>query len=88
MPASPPTCSCRRVEDRDCIVAPPLTWIECMANGLPVLTTDVPGAEELVEDGRTGYRVTTRDELAAAVAALCREAPELRASCQAKVAAE
>ena len=41
--------------DWDCIVAPPLTWIESMAAGLPVLTTDVPGADELVESGRTGY---------------------------------
>ena len=69
-------------------MAPPLTWIECMANGMPVLTTDVPGAEELVEDGRTGYRATTRDQLAAAVVTLCREAPELRSDCRAKVAAE
>ena len=39
----------------DSIAAPPLTWIECMVNGVPILTTNVRGADELVSDGRTGY---------------------------------
>ena len=49
--------------DRDCIVAPPLTWIEAMAAGLPVLTTDVPGAEELIDVGRTGYLASDEEQL-------------------------
>jgi glycosyltransferase involved in cell wall biosynthesis len=40
---------------RDCIIAPPLTWIEMMALGRPIITTSVQGADELVEHARTGY---------------------------------
>jgi len=36
-------------------LAPPLTWIEAMASGLPVMTTNVEGANEIVIDGETGY---------------------------------
>ena len=37
------------------IVAPPLTWIECMAFGVPIITTNVGGSDELVLEGHTGY---------------------------------
>ncbi len=37
------------------IVAPPLTWIECMALGVPVITTNVGGSNELILNGNTGY---------------------------------
>jgi glycosyltransferase involved in cell wall biosynthesis len=50
-----------------------------MAMGVPVVTTDVRGCRELVEEGRTGYRVPAGDvaALTARVDALLR-APELR----------
>ena len=36
-------------------VSPPLTWTESMAMGVPVLTTAVKGADEIIENGRTGF---------------------------------
>jgi len=35
-------------------LAPPLTWIEAMASRLPVMPTNVGGANEIVIDGETG----------------------------------
>jgi glycosyltransferase involved in cell wall biosynthesis len=36
------------------IAAPPLTWIESMALGVPVATTNVGGVDELISDGYNG----------------------------------
>ena len=35
--------------------------IEAMAAGLPVVATDTPGCRDLVENGRTGFKVTYGD---------------------------
>lgn len=35
--------------------------LESAANGRPVITTDVPGCRETVDDGRTGYLVKAKD---------------------------
>lgn len=53
--------------------------IEAMAMGVPVVTSDVRGCRELVEEGRTGHRVPAGDvaALTARVDALLRE-PERR----------
>jgi glycosyltransferase involved in cell wall biosynthesis len=48
------------VVGKDTIIGPPLTWIEMMGLGRPIVTTAVPGAEELVEHDKTGY--VARDE--------------------------
>ena len=76
------------IEARDCIVAPPLTWIEAMSNGLPILTTDVPGASELVEDGRTGYLAGDAEDLLAKLFLICGAFESMREACRAKVVAE
>jgi glycosyltransferase involved in cell wall biosynthesis len=76
------------IEARDCIVAPPLTWIECMSTGIPVVSTDVAGADELIEDGRTGYRARDGADLAAKLRLACDRFPEMGAACRAKVARE
>ena len=76
------------IESRDCVVAPPLTWIEAMAAGVPVLTTDVAGAEELVDDGDTGFRATDETDLLAKLASLLVVSTSMSAACRAKVAAD
>ena len=42
---------------RNRTVAPPLTWIEMMGLGIPVITTDVAGAEELINHNSNGFIV-------------------------------
>jgi glycosyltransferase involved in cell wall biosynthesis len=46
----------------------PITILEAMASGLPVVATDVGGVSEEVEDGVTGYLVEPRDPHALAEA--------------------
>jgi glycosyltransferase involved in cell wall biosynthesis len=41
----------------------PLTIVEAMRAGLPVIASDVGGVSELVEDGRTGYLVPAKSPL-------------------------
>lgn len=54
----------------------PLTLIEGMAAGLPVVATDVGGVPEVVEDGQTGLLARAGDDesLAAAVSSLANNA--------------
>jgi len=40
-------------------VAPPLTWIEMMQNGTPVITSNVDGTGEIIIHGKTGYIANT-----------------------------
>jgi len=72
--------------NRNSIVAPPLTWIESMGAGLPVLTTDVPGADELVVNGTTGYLARDEAELLEKLFALRDEHARMQEACRAKVA--
>lgn len=44
-------------------VSPPLTWTEAMAMGVPVLTTAVKGAEEIITHGKTGFISQSYDTL-------------------------
>ncbi|HEV2489374.1 MAG TPA: glycosyltransferase family 4 protein [Candidatus Acidoferrales bacterium] len=57
----------------------PLTLLEAMASGMPVVTTNVCGMADVVEDGRNGLLVPAADaeSIAKAVERLCR-CPELR----------
>ncbi|MDO8794009.1 MAG: glycosyltransferase family 4 protein [Vicinamibacterales bacterium] len=47
----------------------PLTLIEAMASGLPIVTTATCGMKDVIEDGRTGLLIPTRSP-AAAIAAV------------------
>jgi glycosyltransferase involved in cell wall biosynthesis len=48
----------------------PIAALEAMAHGLPVVTTGYPGADELVQDGKTGYVCANSAEYAAAITRL------------------
>jgi glycosyltransferase involved in cell wall biosynthesis len=39
--------------------APPLAWLEALAMGIPIVTTGIPGVEEAVMAGQSGYTVST-----------------------------
>lgn len=50
----------------------PLSLVEASACGRPIVTTDIPGCRDVVEDGKTGLLVPTKspDQLALALAKL------------------
>jgi glycosyltransferase involved in cell wall biosynthesis len=43
------------IKNRNKIIAPPLTWIEMMLTGMPVITTQVNAVEEIIHNGVNGY---------------------------------
>lgn len=43
------------VASLDSILAPPLTWVESMKVGTPVITTAAGGSDEIISDGVTGF---------------------------------
>ena len=45
------------------IIAPPLTWIECMARGIPVISTQAPGVDEILKHNITGFVAKSGEEL-------------------------
>lgn len=51
------------VLNKKCIVAPPITWIEVMSTGTPVLTTSVPGVNEIITDWQTGFIAVNKNDL-------------------------
>jgi len=56
----------------------PLTLLEAMASGLPIVATDVPGNRELVEDGQNGLRAPLgQGEAIACILVKLLEDPEL-----------
>ncbi|MGA8303913.1 MAG: glycosyltransferase family 4 protein [Thermoplasmata archaeon] len=52
------------IADLRSTAAPPLTWIESMALGIPIITTGLPGADEVVRDGLNGFLIRSPEEAA------------------------
>ena len=50
------------IQDPRSIAAPPLVWPELLAMGIPILTTDIPGTDEAVVDGESGFAVQSTEE--------------------------
>lgn len=46
------------------IITPPLTWLESMAHGVPVITTEIPGVDAVVKNEWNGHVVSSIDQLA------------------------
>lgn len=53
-------------------VSPPLTWIEAMSRGTPVVTTKIGGADELINDSVTGFIAESYADLADKVVEIVR----------------
>lgn len=73
------------VVNKRCILAPPLTWIEMMATGVPILTTNVPGAEEIVDDGNTGFIASNENDLVKKMLLIKQSFRSLRQACTEKI---
>lgn len=50
------------IQDAGSTAAPPLVWLECLAMGIPIVTTAVPGADEAAVEDRSGFAVATEAE--------------------------
>ena len=50
------------IQDARSTAAPPLVWPEILAMGIPILTTGIPGTEEAVVDGESGFAVRSPEE--------------------------
>lgn len=51
------------IKDVRSTAAPPLVWLECLAMGIPIVTTTIRGAEESVVPGQSGFTAATPEAL-------------------------
>lgn len=49
----------------------PMSWIEAMSRGIPVIVSDIPVSKEIVEDGVDGFICNSVSEYLKAIASLC-----------------
>lgn len=73
------------VVNRSCIVAPPLTWIETMSIGKPIITTNVMGANEIVTEGETGTLANNNTDILLKLSLITKNFEKMRMSCVAKI---
>lgn len=77
------------IQDADCVVLPsyregsPRTLIEAAAMARPVITTDVPGCRDVMDDGVTGLLCDVRD--AESLADTCRQFIQMPPTAQAEM---
>src|SRR3989442_461188 len=50
------------IEDARSTAAPPLVWPEILAMGIPILTTSIPGTDEAVIEGESGFAIRSPEE--------------------------
>ena len=60
-------------------MAPPLTWIQMLSHGVPILTLNTPGSDEVV-DHTCGAVATSTEEMITLLPSLVERAKELRTS--------
>jgi glycosyltransferase involved in cell wall biosynthesis len=73
------------VTNARCIITPPLTWIEMLSQGVPLLTTEVPGVDAVVEEGKTGYIGIDERDLMEKMHAIGTEVSVMQSECIKKV---
>jgi len=65
--------------EEESILNVPLTWLECMASGLPVVTTDAAGLRETILKGFNGFASRSREEMVQSILGLAADQRLLRA---------
>jgi glycosyltransferase involved in cell wall biosynthesis len=73
------------VTNKKCILTPPLTWIEMMALGVPIITTNAPGASAIVEEGKTGYMAANDQDILNKIVLIRNNFSEMQIECMKKV---
>lgn len=69
------------ISNKKIILAPPLTWLEALKEGLPILTTRAGGVEEVIENGQTGYIAENKEDLLRLCFKIIEEAEKMRSNC-------
>jgi glycosyltransferase involved in cell wall biosynthesis len=64
---------CSPIGNSRSTVSPPLTWLEAMSKGTPVITTRVGGVDEVITHRETGYVASSYDDLAEVVVEAIRD---------------
>lgn len=59
------------------VLGPPLTWLESMAIGVPVVTTNLPGSDELIINGTNGIIIPSPDLAQQALSELLRKPKDI-----------
>lgn len=65
----------------------PMSWIEAMSRGIPVIVSDIPVSKEIVEDGVDGFICNSVDEYLHVIASLCDDNVIAKISMQARAKA-
>ena len=68
--------------NKNCIIAPPLTWLELLSLGVPILTTNAGGVDEAVIDERTGYIARSTDDLVRKIFIISERNREMASDCR------
>lgn len=55
---------CSPISNQLSTVSPPLTWLEAMSKGTPIITTKIKGVSEVIKHGVTGFVSSSYSELA------------------------